>query len=41
MVRRLSAAHHGAAIRVTQANQGKPWAQIMDLEGIDFATIER
>jgi hypothetical protein len=35
-----AALNHGAAVRVTPANQGKTWAQLMRAEGIDFATIE-
>jgi hypothetical protein len=35
-----AALHHGAAIRVTAANQGRTWSELMDAEGIDFATIE-
>lgn len=35
-----AAAHHRAVIRVTPANQGKKWVQLMAAEGIDFATIE-
>jgi len=35
-----AAAHHGAAVRVTPANQGKTWAHLMEAEGIDFATVD-
>jgi len=34
-----AALHHRAAIRVTPKNSGRTWAQIMDAEGIDFASI--
>jgi hypothetical protein len=35
-----AALHHRAAIRVTPANQGRTWSQLMNDEGIDFATVE-
>jgi hypothetical protein len=35
-----AAAHHDAAVRVTPANQGKTWRQLMDTEGIDFAIVD-
>jgi len=34
-----AALHHRAAIRVTPENTGRTWAQIMDVEGVDFASI--
>jgi hypothetical protein len=34
-----AALDHGAFVRVTPDNERKSWAQIMDAEGIDFATI--
>lgn len=33
-----AALHHRAAIRVTPGNQGRTWAQLMQAEGVDFAT---
>jgi hypothetical protein len=35
-----AALYHRAAIRVTPANRGRTWADVMNHEGIDFATIE-
>jgi hypothetical protein len=35
-----AALHHRAAIRVTPANQGRSWSELMNDEGIDFATVE-
>lgn len=35
-----AALHHRSAIRVTPANQGKTWAELMGAEGVDFATVE-
>lgn len=35
-----AAVHHGAAVRVTPANQGRTWAHLMEAEGIDFATVD-
>jgi hypothetical protein len=35
-----AALYHQAALRVTPANEGKTWAQLMDAEGVDFATLE-
>jgi hypothetical protein len=32
--------HHRAAIRVTPANQGKAWSDLMNGEDIDFVTVE-
>lgn len=34
-----AAVHHGAAIRVTRANQGRSWASVMEVESIDFEAI--
>jgi len=35
-----AALRHRAAIRVTPANQGRTWPDLMDAEGIDFGTVE-
>ena len=35
-----AAVHHRAAVRVTQANEGRTWAAVMTAEGVDFATVE-
>jgi len=35
-----AALHHRAAIRVTPGNAGRSWAEIMEAEGVDFATLE-
>jgi hypothetical protein len=35
-----AALHHRAAVRVTPANQGKAWSDLMNSESIDFATVE-
>jgi hypothetical protein len=35
-----AALHHRASIRVTPANQGRTWSELMNDEGIDFATVE-
>jgi len=35
-----AALYHRAAIRVTPANQGRNWSDLMNDEGIDFATVE-
>lgn len=34
-----AAIHHQAAVRVTPGNQGKTWAELMETEGVDFATV--
>lgn len=35
-----AALHHGAAIRVTPANVGRRWAEVMEAESLDFATAD-
>jgi hypothetical protein len=35
-----AALQHGAAVRVTPANEGKTWRRLMQAEGINFATVE-
>ncbi|MCA1706456.1 MAG: hypothetical protein LC808_25610 [Actinobacteria bacterium] len=34
-----AAVHHGAAVRVTPANQGKTWPRLMQETAVDFATV--
>jgi len=35
-----AALHHRAFVRVAPGNQGKTWAELMETEGVDFATVE-
>jgi hypothetical protein len=35
-----SAAHDGAAVRLTAANVGRTWPTFMQTEGIDLAKVE-
>ncbi|MGH9067846.1 MAG: hypothetical protein ACRD0J_10210 [Acidimicrobiales bacterium] len=32
-----AAVHHGASVRITEANVGRPWPATMEAEGVDFA----
>ena len=34
-----AALHHRAAVRVTEANQGRSWSQVMADEGVDFEIV--
>lgn len=35
-----AAVHHQAAVRVTAANVGTAWAQVMEAENVDFASVD-
>lgn len=35
-----AAVHHRAAVRVTPANQGRTWPELMRDAGVNFATVE-
>ncbi len=35
-----AAVHHQAAVRVATANVGRTWAQVMEAEHVDFASLD-
>jgi len=35
-----AAVTHGAAVRVTRANAGRTWADVMQAHALDFRTLE-